>query len=79
LILSLLRWTSYIGEHVNLRRDGWSGDLARLMRELQQIEQVQILEKSRFWHVVEHASSPDTRAQLLQLWSQANTYAHEPA
>lgn len=70
LILSLLRWTSYIGNHINLRKDGWSADLARLLRELRRIEEVQILEKSRFWHVIENTSHAETRAQLLQLWSQ---------
>jgi hypothetical protein len=72
LILSLLRWTSYIGTQVNLRQDGWSTDLTRLLRELRHIEQVQILEKSRFWHVIENTSHAETRAQLLQLWSQAS-------
>jgi hypothetical protein len=73
LILSVLRWTGYIGTSVNLRQDDWSTDIARLLRELRHIEQVQILEKSRFWKVIEGASDPETRALLVQLWSRAGT------
>jgi hypothetical protein len=42
-----------------------------LLAELRHIEQVQILEKTRFWRVIENTSDPETRALLVQLWSRA--------
>jgi len=69
LILTLLRWIGEITIYVDQQRGDGSRDGERLLAELRRIEHVQVLEKNRFWHVVENMSDPEARAQLVQLWT----------
>ncbi len=73
LVMNLLLWTEQLRGMVAKHASEWPDHAERLAAEIERIEQVQILEKARFWAA--HDGLPDgpARRRLAELWSTRRT------
>jgi hypothetical protein len=72
LVLMVLCWVEDIAQRGLILRegDGSSSEVRQLLAELRRIESVEILEKSRFWKVIEGTPDGPVRQRLVGLWKE---------
>jgi len=69
LVMNLLLWTAQLRRMVATHASEWPDHVERLLAEIERIEQVQILEKARFWAAHDGLSDGPARRKLAELWS----------
>ncbi len=69
LTLMLLGWLRDVRTHAAALAAAREADRRSLQTRLLKIERIQIMEKRRFWDMVDGDLSPDLRRCLLSLWT----------